>query len=78
MYTTITEFTVSSMLAVPSPGRPRQMTLAEGPPGGQQQQQQQLQQAQLRGWDNGIGGYQTNTMLETRIGATTNGGHEGN
>jgi len=21
-----------------------------------------------RGWDNGLGGYQTNTMLETRIG----------
>ena len=75
MYTSFTEFTVSSMLAVPPPGRPRQMTMAEGPQtGGQQQQIQQ----QLRGWDNGIGGYQTNTMLETRIGATTNGGHEGN
>ena len=50
------------------------MTMAEGPQTGGQQQIQQ----QLRGWDNGIGGYQTNTMLETRIGATTNGGHEGN
>lgn len=28
-----------------------------------------------RGWDNGVGGYQTNTMLETRIG---NNGLEGN
>ena len=26
-----------------------------------------------RGWDNGIGGYQTNSMLETRIGNN----HEG-
>ena len=53
--------------AVPS-GRPRQMTLAEGPGG-------------PRGWDNGIGGFQTNTMLETRIGGpagSSNGGsHEG-
>ena len=53
--------------AVPS-GRPRQMTLAEGPGG-------------PRGWDNGIGGFQTNTMLETRIGgpaSSSNGGsHEG-
>lgn len=28
-----------------------------------------------RGWDNGVGGYQTNTMLETRIG---NNALEGN
>ena len=51
--------------AVPPSGRPRQMTLAEGPGG-------------PRGWDNGIGGFQTNTMLETRIGgAGSNGSHEG-
>ena len=30
-----------------------------------------------RGWDNGIGGYQTNTMLETRI-VGGNAGPEGN
>ena len=49
------------------PGRPRQMTLAEGPGG------------QARGWDNGIGGYQTHTMLEhTRIAAQGNGSQEGN
>ena len=37
--------------------------------------------AAARGWDNGIGGYQTNSMLETRIGGTTSNGqhvtHEG-
>ena len=26
-----------------------------------------------RGWDNGVGGYQTNSILETRIGGTQEG-----
>ena len=26
-----------------------------------------------RGWDNGVGGYQTNSMLETRIGSNQDG-----
>ena len=26
-----------------------------------------------RGWDNGVGGYQTNSMLETRIGNNQDG-----
>ena len=55
------------ILVAALPGRPRQMTLAEGPGG------------QARGWDNGIGGYQTHTMLEhTRIAAQGNGSQEGN
>ena len=38
--------------------RPRQMALNEAA----------AVAAAARGWDNGIGGYQTNSMLETRIG----------
>ena len=46
---------------LPNTARPRQMTLAEAAA------------AAPRGWDNGVGGYQTNTMLETRIGASSEG-----
>ena len=44
--------------------RPRQMALNEA-----------AAIASGRGWDNGIGGYQTHSMLETRIGS--NGSQEG-
>ena len=40
--------------------RPRQMVLAEAA-------------TTPRGWDNGVGGYQTNSILETRIGGTQEG-----
>ena len=40
--------------------RPRQMVLAEAA-------------TTPRGWDNGVGGYQTNSMLETRIGSNQDG-----
>ena len=46
--------------------RPRQMALNEAAVAAA---------AAARGWDNGIGGYQTNSMLETRIGGTSNGQH---
>ena len=29
-----------------------------------------------RGWDNGVGGFQTNSILETRIGGTTQEGRK--
>lgn len=46
--------------------RPRQMALNEAAVAAA---------AAARGWDNGIGGYQTNSMLETRIAGNSNGQH---
>ena len=47
-------------LPVSNSSRPRQMVLAEAA-------------TTSRGWDNGVGGYQTNSMLETRIGNNQEG-----